>query len=374
MGQGASKKNTTAPSKPEITEPRLPGYWDRLSSKPLKPKPPAYSYLEKPAYTKPIQSHHTWTQEFNRHRNEFNSYLSRSHQNGVNLIRRNQEINQITDELRQKRSKAESGGYTQASSVPRPSSLHSILPIVPRLQTRRENDAKYFSIKKRRPELTDEMVKHILAMKAAPHTCLLAEIDGVQILGKDVRTLIGLNWLNDEIINAYMTLLVHRGQKPGFRRVHTFNTFFYPKLRESGYNSVRRWTRKVDIFDFDFITVPVHLGNHWTLVFIDFKQRTISFYDSLGGYQDQHCDILLDYLRNEMSDKKKQEFSDSGWQLLNRSCDGIPQQDNCSDCGVFTCIYAEHLTRESELDFSQEDMPYYRDRMIYEITKQRILE
>merc|ERR1712043_132378 len=46
---------------------------------------------------------------------------------------------------------------------------------------------------------------------------------------------------------------------------------------------------------------------------------------------------------------------------------GIPRQLNGSDCGVFTCQYAEFLSREASFEFSQGDMPRLRRRMAAEI-------
>lgn len=68
-----------------------------------------------------------------------------------------------------------------------------------------------------------------------------------------------------QVINFYMNLLVERSKDPSLPSVNTFNTFFYPKLRSSGYSAVRRWTKKMDIFSKDILLVPVHLGVHWCL-------------------------------------------------------------------------------------------------------------
>lgn len=71
--------------------------------------------------------------------------------------------------------------------------------------------------------------------------------------------------LISQVINFYMNLLVERSKDPNLPSVNTFNTFFYPKLRSSGYSAVRRWTKKMDIFSKDILLVPVHLGVHWCL-------------------------------------------------------------------------------------------------------------
>ena len=51
----------------------------------------------------------------------------------------------------------------------------------------------------------------------------------------------------------------------------------------------------------------------------------------------------------------------------------IPKQTNGSDCGMFTCKFAEYLSRRAKFTFSQSDMPYFRKRMIYEICKNQIM-
>lgn len=45
-----------------------------------------------------------------------------------------------------------------------------------------------------------------------------------------------------------------------------------------------------------------------------------------------------------MKHKKKQEFDEQGWELVPTQPD-TPQQANGSDCGVFTSIFADFLSR-----------------------------
>lgn len=243
-----------------------------------------------------------------------------------------------------------------------------------RFESLRDASLKWFAPRKDF-ELTEEMMIVInSAFIENPQNETLVEIDDAPIMRKDIHSLHGLNWLNDEVINAYMHLLVLRGRNEGRPKVYAFNTFFFPKLRDSGYNSIRRWTRKVDIFSFDFLLVPVHLGNHWCLAVIDFEQKKISYYDSLRGSDRGCCELLLNYLKSESNDKKKLDFDDENWQCddtqLNQS---VPRQDNYSDCGVFTCMYAEFITRPTNLKFGQKDMQMFRKKMVYEIVKKQII-
>ena len=92
----------------------------------------------------------------------------------------------------------------------------------------------------------------------------LVEIATGRITRADIATLGQQNWLNDEVVNAYFQLLADRSKKKG-PKVHSFNTFFYPKLIKTGHASLRRWTKKVDLFSMDFVLIPIHLGMHWCL-------------------------------------------------------------------------------------------------------------
>lgn len=223
------------------------------------------------------------------------------------------------------------------------------------------------------PELTDKMLAVVNdALRPQPSEEVLVEGYKLQIRRRDMESLAGLNWLNDEIINFYMNQLVERGEQEGKPKVYAFNTFFYPKVMGQGHESVRRWTRRVDIFSKDYILIPVHLGMHWCLAVIDFKKKMIRYFDSMGGNNVGCLNALKDYLCAESLDKKKQKFDLSEWKT--EIAKDIPQQMNGSDCGMFACKFAEYITREADINFSQEHMPYFRKRMVYEIVTKQLLQ
>lgn len=62
-----------------------------------------------------------------------------------------------------------------------------------------------------------------------------------------------------------MNMLMERSKEKGLPSVHAFNTFFFTKLKTAGYQAVKRWTKKVDVFSVDILLVPIHLGVHWCL-------------------------------------------------------------------------------------------------------------
>ena len=215
------------------------------------------------------------------------------------------------------------------------------------------------------PEITEEM-RAVISRALSSSGETLIDRFNIPISINDVSTLTGLNWLNDEIINFYMNLICERSKTvDNWPTTYAFNTFFYPKIVEKGHAAVKRWTRKVDIFSFDLLLVPVHLGVHWCLATVDLKNKGIHYYDSMGGDNKRCLEALREYLQEEHVDKKRTPLDTSGYRLVIEK--DIPQQQNGSDCGMFTLKFAEYLSRNARITFDQEDMPYFRNRMIYEI-------
>lgn len=163
------------------------------------------------------------------------------------------------------------------------------------------------------PSEADNMIQKSLQK---PEREVVSTINGVELAAADLRTLHGSTWLNDEVINAYYYLIMHRANSAtkGIQ-VHAFNSFFYPKLRDRGFEGVKRWTRNVDIFAVDLVLLPVHLGMHWCMACIDMRQKKIVYYDSLGGCNDLCLQLLVDYLAQEARAQKR-DFDAPSWTLL----------------------------------------------------------
>jgi len=222
-------------------------------------------------------------------------------------------------------------------------------------------------------ELSSEM-KNLVKRALGPGSArdVLVEGFNAEITRADIATLRKSTWLNDEVVNFYFNLIKERGEKTdGLPKVHVFNTFFYPKIMKVGHSGVKRWTRKVDVFSYDLILIPVHLGMHWCMASIDFRTKQIVYYDSLRGNNPSCIVALRQYMNDESKDKKKVDFNFDGWtELMPKQ---IPEQMNGCDCGVFACKYAEYKSRNADFTFSQANMPYFRERMVYEIISKQLL-
>jgi len=218
------------------------------------------------------------------------------------------------------------------------------------------------------PEM-EETVTYML--RGTPETELCKKFN-IQIKRKDVQTLRPRKYVNDEIINFYMSMIVERGERAsGLLNVFAFSTFFYPQLKKSGYDSVKRHTKKVDIFSKDLILVPIFSMEHWSLVVIDFRFLTIRYYDSMLTNNNPCLNLLLRYVQEEHLEKKKRFYDTDIWNKENFK--DIPIQINLWDCGVFLCKYSEYLSREAKMTFTAKHMPNYRKQMVYEICTTQLL-
>lgn len=87
----------------------------------------------------------------------------------------------------------------------------------------------------------------------------------------DIERLDEGQFLNDEIISFYAKYLhknLEARNEQVAKKVYVFSSFFWEKLRSSGYDGVEKWTAKVDMSSFDYIIVPINQSAHWYLAII----------------------------------------------------------------------------------------------------------
>ncbi|KAL1271510.1 hypothetical protein QQF64_030526 [Cirrhinus molitorella] len=176
----------------------------------------------------------------------------------------------------------------------------------------------------------------------------------------DLSTLYGQNWLNDQVMNMYGDLVMDSVPE----KVHFFNSFFYDKLRTKGYDGVKRWTKNVDIFQKDLLLIPIHLEVHWSLVSVDIKQRSITYFDSQRTLNRRCPKHIFKYLQAEAMIKEKRDFL-TGWKGFFKM--NVGRQNNDSDCGAFVLQYCKCLALGQPFSFSQQDMPKLRRLMYKEL-------
>ncbi|XP_023286451.1 uncharacterized protein LOC111673043 isoform X1 [Seriola lalandi dorsalis] len=109
---------------------------------------------------------------------------------------------------------------------------------------------------------------------------------GITVTMEDLQCLDSGQFLNDVIIDFYLKYLLQNVSAAVAERSHVFSSFFYKQLtrrdnaseggtsdscqRQRRHQRVKTWTRHVDIFQKDFLFVPVNQEAHWYLVVICF--------------------------------------------------------------------------------------------------------
>ncbi|KIO26740.1 hypothetical protein M407DRAFT_74053, partial [Tulasnella calospora MUT 4182] len=179
-----------------------------------------------------------------------------------------------------------------------------------------EEIAKRIRAAKRKKLPVELPARHAALVKSYMHDrSFSVKVGREMVTAKDIGRLSPASWLNDEIINLWGAMIMERAERfkatktgaaskekelpddddsdPGrfghpepLPNVHYFNTFFFPKLENEGYEKARlgKWTKTVDIFSKDVILVPVNLGNaHWTCAAINMKKKRVEYYDSMGS-------------------------------------------------------------------------------------------
>ncbi|XP_060092115.1 sentrin-specific protease 6 isoform X2 [Heteronotia binoei] len=148
-----------------------------------------------------------------------------------------------------------------------------------------------------------------------PHTVFIGPIEklivyppppakgGISVTNEDLHCLNEGEFLNDVIIDFYLKYLVlEKLKKEDADRIHVFSSFFYKRLnqrerrnlhetskltlQQKRHGRVKTWTRHVDIFEKDFIFVPLNEAAHWFLAVICYPGLETPVYEPNPHYQE----------------------------------------------------------------------------------------
>ena len=258
-----------------------------------------------------------------------------------------------------------------------------------------------------------ELVRRVLA-EDGPDDDVVARTDSDIVSRKNMHTLRPGEWLSDEIIHFFLAMLAKRDEElcnedATRLRTHFFKSFFMTKITNEGhqnpaiegtyeYRNVKRWSKKVpgkDIFCLDKIVFPINVGGvHWTCAVAFMQDKRIQYYDSFvsvavlsilmlesclvshiplvakkGGEGWPYLETIKRYIEDEHEDKKKFPLPDTDeWKLIPCQPD-TPRQKNGYDCGVFTCMFADFISKDCPLVFTQDHVNQCRERIALSILK-----
>uniref|UniRef100_A0A158R3Z6 ULP_PROTEASE domain-containing protein n=1 Tax=Syphacia muris TaxID=451379 RepID=A0A158R3Z6_9BILA len=140
-----------------------------------------------------------------------------------------------------------------------------------------------------------QLIRERERIRSVQHDIMLqyplgAGSDAIKITAKDIDGLQPGNLINDNIVSFYLKYILEE-LVPQERRdsFFFFDTFFYSSLTKGirsaksrqkqlakNYETVKRRTRKVDLFSKDFIVVPICEAQHWYVAVITYARAGIS--------------------------------------------------------------------------------------------------
>ena len=207
----------------------------------------------------------------------------------------------------------------------------------------------------------------------------------------DYKTLAEDEFLNDNIINFYLTWLYENLSDKYKEIVHIYSSHFYTRLKskkrgkneksdkskqEQAYEKVKGWTKKLDIFEKRMLVFPICEESHWYLVIVcnpghvlsqsrekDFDSKRayqqkygetrgfnpfIMVLDSLGGSHSTAVSKIRSYMMFEHLDKRKIP-KNFGKEKMSEKHPPIPLQPNSCDCGLFLLHYIELIFKDPDV-------------------------
>ena len=159
--------------------------------------------------------------------------------------------------------------------------------------------------------------------------------------GPNLSSLNGNEWLNDEVINAFMTLLMMK-----YPDCFIFSTFFSQQFfsRRRDYERFSLFDKSPSLFECRLVMIPLLQYAHWFLLVLDFEERKISIMDpylgedsSIENIKSQHYEEMYK-IENEFFRKHYEIKTRRKWPICEKlvvlpPC--IPEQKDQCNCGPF---------------------------------------
>lgn len=210
---------------------------------------------------------------------------------------------------------------------------------------------------------------------------------GIILYGNDLKCLDNGEYLNDNIMNFYIDYCkTNNGiSKETLDNIHVFDVLFSTSLLKTLHNkswdqgftrkyhqSLKGWTKKVEIFNKKYLIFPIVNDSHWYLVIVsnlknvltpcvgnDLKKPSIIFMDSLMLGEPNNLEKqmmlavnkpLIEFIRLECLHKRGFDFPHS--QMASKFSvyfPKLPNQTNFYDCGLFVLEYFERFIKSPDV-------------------------
>jgi len=217
-------------------------------------------------------------------------------------------------------------------------------------------------------------LKNLISNKTLNDFLDTSKVNGLSKIPDLLRVCLPNVWLNDLIIQQYITLMI---KNYNCNNVLALSTYFFEIVAKFGFNGyIKREIKGKNLLNYNKIIVPTHLGgNHWCLIAVDVMKRKIIYFDSLDDFFDaalKKMKVLAGFLNEEYLEKRL-HLKNQKELTWNVHIGESPLQDNSNDCGIFLCTTARYWILEESINYNQEDIPLIRQRMSYELIHNTML-
>ncbi|KTF92303.1 hypothetical protein cypCar_00024464 [Cyprinus carpio] len=191
---------------------------------------------------------------------------------------------------------------------------------------------------------------------------------GISVTNEDLHCLNDGEFLNDVIIDFYLKyLFLEKLKKEDAVRSHVFSSFFYKRLNQRErrntvdtsnlpiqkrkHNRVKTWTRHVDLFQKDFIFVPINESAHWYLAIICFPGLEKAHVEPNPLYQPQTQAYSTAVSSSPAADRGSDELDDG------RSAADVNRQTQYTDGlhRIIECYGAEDSHHSDDQSSCQDE-------------------
>ena len=178
---------------------------------------------------------------------------------------------------------------------------------------------------------------------------LSVKINNVQLFYTDFLRLKPEGYLNDDILNAFTSLLQKKHKKNYY-----FDTKFMFEYENYGLKKINQ--KFIDSSEKLFIPILNYKKNsHWILIVVDKIKKTLTCFDScIKKKSKTYAEKYLNLVREFLGDEDLTIFFD----------EKTPQQNNTYDCGMYVCVIMDCISEKKPLTFSPEEITNRRYEMM----------
>ena len=229
-------------------------------------------------------------------------------------------------------------------------------------------------VPQRKPTKFDKMVHRIFDRNASQDEVLVT-IPDHPLTRAQLGCLAGQKWLTDDVLDAYMALLQIRATEQN--KKHKFlPTHFYQVISSVPYNirNGMQYVKEQDLFTWSDAYIPINVGGvHWVMVVVDFKSQEILSIDPLNAEALVEPMRIVARFLNDLASLRKISTSTHVLSWKRTTVTDHPVQQDGYNCGIYVLLYAEQLSRPTDMAIDPLTLRHMRQRIVVDLVSNNIV-